>query len=55
MAAKAYQKRKAQKARERKYVHSGMINLANGTWGQGVNDSMKRDMQGGYRVGQRRK
>jgi hypothetical protein len=48
---KAHEKKKRFKALCRAQVKKGLINLASGQWGPGVDNSMKRDMKGGYHVG----
>ncbi len=47
----AYQKRKQFRAMCRAQVRSGMIPLASGQWGQGVDNSMKANIKAGYRAG----
>lgn len=37
----------------REQAKQGMINLPNGQFGRGVDNSMKRDLMGGYRIGRR--
>ncbi len=51
MASKAIQRRKAEKTAFRKLAQQGFINLADGKFDKGKDDSMRRDQLGGYRKG----
>jgi hypothetical protein len=56
MAGKIYEKRKKRREFMRQQVNAGLINFPDGSWRRpDAQNSMGRDMIGGYRVGQRRK